>query len=293
MVDINLLGEEEPQEPGSSGRDFEPYRFEEPSAASEPSSSAAWTPGAPEGGFEEDLHKRRSWAPWLIFFLFAAITLVVVFLVWKPFRHRPVPVPVPATEAVVDTTTTRAAEPVVANTLAQRIDDLLTGLPTGSTLRSLSYTTGKFYLELDGGGEADVQAYADRLKGMLAEGNVGVRRRGGRVLLVGSLETPESSAQLVGLRPTTSDSLQGLLRQSAQSAGLKVVRLSSVRGTKLEDTLHTPFQLIMEGKLSGAQEFLHQLEDSGAAVQLTKLVITPLGGSAVRVVVHLDLLESS
>ncbi len=290
MVDINLLGEDESQESGSTGGEFEPYRFEEPSSGGQQASPPAWG----ESGYEEEEpRKRRAWVAWLVFLIFAGITLAVVFLVWKPFVHRPAPSTEPSMEQLVDTTATPPAEATVRSTLAERIEDLLAALPASASLRSLSYTTGRFYLELDGGGQADIQAYADGLKGMLAEGTVSVRHRGQRALLVGSLESTESAAQLLGLRPSSPDSLQTLLNRIAQAAGLRVVKLSSVRRTKVEDTYHTPFQLIMEGKLPAVHEYLRQLDDAGAAVQLTKLVVAPLAGGTVRVVLHLDLLESS
>lgn len=294
MVDINLLGEEEPQESRSSEGEFEPYRFEEQNLAGQQATPPAWGEGVPEGGYDEEApRRRRGWAAWLVFLLFAGITLAVVFLVWKPFAHRITPLTVPSAEELADTTAIPPAEAPAGGTLAERIESLLAGLPGGTTLRSLSYTSGRFYLELEGGAQADVQAYADGLKGMLAEGNVSVRRRGERALLVGSLESPESSAHLLGLRPSSPDNLRRLLNTTAQAAGLRVVKLSSVRRTKVEGTYHTPFQLIMEGKLSAVHEYLRQLDDAGAAAQLTKLVVAAVGGGTVRVVLHLDLLESS
>ncbi|MBC7185823.1 MAG: hypothetical protein H5U38_02195 [Calditrichaeota bacterium] len=299
MVDFNLLGEEEPQEPRRSEGEYESYRFEEASPGGEGRSAHDWGEASSVPEFEEEEpRKRRAWAPWLVFFLFAAVTLAVVFLVWRPFGHRPAPVTVAPTQPAADTTETTAAELLSASTLPQRIENLLAGLPSGAALRGLSYTSGRFYLEVEGGGQGDVQAYADGLKGMLAEGNVAVRQRGERALLVGTLESPESSGQPLGLKSVAPDTLQSMLRRAAQSLDLRVLRLSSARRTKLADTYHTPIQLMMEGKLTAAQEFLHQLEDSGVAVQLTKLVITPVSMTSkqpglVRIVLHLDLLESS
>ncbi|MGQ9854832.1 MAG: hypothetical protein ACUVTG_15705, partial [Candidatus Oleimicrobiaceae bacterium] len=242
---------------------------------------------------EEAPGRRRGWAAWLVFFLFAGITLAVIFLVWKPFAHRTTPLTVRSAEELADTTATPSTEAPAGGTLAERIEGLLAGLPVSTTFRSLSYTSGRFYLELEGGTQADVQAYADGLKGMLAEGSVSVRRRGERALLVGSLESPASSAHLFGLRPSSPDSLRRLFNRTAQAAGLRVVKLSSVRRTKVEETYRTPFQLILEGKLPAVHEYLRQLDDAGAAAELTKLVVAAVGGGTVRVVLHLDLLESS
>lgn len=299
MADFNLLGDEEAQEPRRSEGEYQSYRFEEASPGGEERSAHDWGEASSLPDFEEEEpRKRRAWAPWLVFFLFAAVTLAVVFLVWRPFGRRPAPVAVAPTQPAADTTEATGPEPFGANTLPQRIDNLLAGLPSGAALRGLSYTSGRFYLEVEGGAQGDIHAYAEGLKSMLAEGGVAVRRRGERALLVGALESPESSGQPLGLKSVAPDTLQSLLRHAAQSLDLRVVRLSSERRTKLAETYHTPIQLMMEGKLTAAQEFLHQLEDSGVAVQLTKLVITPVSMTAkqpglVRIVLHLDLLESS
>ncbi|MCR4440190.1 MAG: hypothetical protein QHJ34_13200 [bacterium] len=299
MVDINLLGDEEPQKPRRPEGEYESYRFEEMGPGGEERSAHDWGEPSPLPEFdEEEPRKRRSWAPWLVFFLFAAVTLAVVFLVWRPFGRRPAPVAVAPTQPPVDTTGASAHEPPTASTLPQCIENLLTSLPSGAVLRGLSYTSGRFYLEVGGGAQGDVQTYADGLKRMLAEGSVAVHRRGERALLVGTLEGLETSGQPLGLKSVAPDALQSLLRHAAQSLDLRVLRLSGQRRTKLAETYHTPFQLMMEGKLSAVPEFLHQLEDSGVAVQLTKLVITPVSMTSkqpglVRIVLHLDLLESS
>ncbi len=125
-----------------------------------------------------------------------------------------------------------------------------------------------------------------------------MERRGARTLVVQTVEAAEGAAQLFGLKPISSEALGQLVRASADSRGLRVVRLSQQQRTKLEETYHTPFQLMLEGRLVAAQEFLHHLSDQGVAVQVTKLVITPVAPqpgaeSVVRMVVHFDLLESS
>ncbi|MDZ7337561.1 MAG: hypothetical protein ONB30_03390 [candidate division KSB1 bacterium] len=293
MVDINLLGEEEAPESGRSGGDYEPYRFEEPGGDTA-GSSPQWTETS-EGQHEfEEIEKRRPRAPWVLLFLIVAVTAAVIFLVWRPFGRRPAPVPPPA--EVPDTTLARPSSELAAVTLPQRIENLLTSLPQEATFRSFSYTSGMFYLELEGGAPAEVQGFADGLKGTVAERTT-VRQRGARALVVGSIEAPEGSGQLFGLKPLSSEALGQLVRATADSVGLRLIRLAQEQRTKLDETYHTPFQLMLEGPLAAAQEFLHQLNDAGVALQVTKLVITPLAPGqkekAVRMVVHFDLLESS
>jgi len=318
MVDINLLDDEDSPRNRPSDSEFqEPYDFEEPSEENEEISEDETWDGSDEddssyGGYESPRSKTLLYVviPLVIIAVFAAI------YIWQPFfKKESGPDSTEMTEigssegdvAETGEEDLTATPPVTAQaqptSLAQSVETLIASIPSGERLSSFSYSSGKFYLQLDVTLENTLQEFYQELKGIFPDADVTLRTRRPsssgnlfRGLYTGSFEKQAASTQTYGLRAIDAAEFTSTVNTFGQTAGLMSIQVTSSPQTRETDVIRIPTRVVAQGRITGVNSFLRKLFSEGISIYLSRIIITPSRGGPESdefiITANIDLLQS-
>ena len=297
MVDINLLDDEDTPRNRPFKSEFnEPYDFEEPSEETEDvSDDEAWDGSSEDdpayGGYDSP----RSKNIWYIVIPFIVIAIIAVIFIWQPLFKR-------GTDtgkqqiSVVDSSqglddevpdeTTSAFTPESERTpiteLAQKIDILITSIPDNENLIQFSYSSGKFFVDVEVARENNLQEYLSEIQMTFPESGVTMHPRSTsspgntyRGLFVGNFSIPDVASQLYSYKTIDVETFRSEIRSVCETVGLTFGQISSSPLVKQADESHIPTRISAKGDKTSVLRFLQILSGENFALQYTKIIFVP------------------
>jgi len=321
MVDINLLGDEDSSQNISKGdfdasEDFEESRVKNDAENSQESSWEDTEEIADE--YDEDSYESsKSRAPWIVLLVLIVIAVVVAVYVWRPYLRKSDVGESPAISeaetddaAVVDQgqEDSPAIEPAVISSeeaagqdnSLRRIEYITSAVSLSGTMRSFSYSTGKFYLEIDSPQKDNLQDFHSEVQRLLPGSKVGIRIRssdvdGGmhRALVSGEMDK-EGDASFLG-RTVSANDFKRTVNALCEANGLSLIRIGSNAQVRDGATIRTPVRVVVRGDQLFLVRFLQNLANEAIAMQFTRILMVPSRGGSrqkdvLELTAHIDLL---
>ena len=323
MVDINLFGEDSPQE---EERDENNENFSE--TYSSDAKELTSEPPLQDSVIDDDLYDKsytRSGSRKGVFialaFVFAAIIVVVGIFVINSGKDKSKIVEVPIDETVVEPTKESAQDQtdlqmnikptidIPASVKAmisssqqgvKTVEKIITTIPQNMSFTLIQYRDGNFLTELLGDNSANFSRLKDQLQQSMTNGEVKILSQSNKnikdhnykqTLLNGSINAP----MLDTIEPPKYKDLGSIKSEFSQFCnkyGLKIKQFEISKEIKINDQTKTPVLFRAVGNKDAALNFLNTVIDENYNVNLSKIVLiasnTSLRTTDVNLVLNLE-----
>jgi len=313
MVDINLIGEDQPREDGQENNE-QAFRSSYEPESNEPTASSYMSGGT----FDESDYARfasRGGSKKMVYILAAFSVILLAAVVWfmlqsskgkkaglqtPPVQQRTAEQVVPEQSSTPISSAPETSFPpsaTISPALRDRIikshqglatvSEIITAIPSNVNFTILSYSDGAFFVEYLATDDAAITAASNQLQQTIAPAEVKVLSKENRTiqnrsfrqaLVNGNVNVRQSSADLATISApsyVTGSELQRQFANIAQQTGLTIKQFEMGREKAEGEFSVLPIVFRAQGPKNGILAFLQQIKDANLNLSFAKISVIP------------------
>lgn len=313
MVDINLIGDDQPRADEQDNTEQE-FRGNYEPESNEPTTSS-YMGGGSIDDTDYSRYMNRSGSKKMVYLLGVFSVILLAAVVWfmlqsakgkkatiqppitqQPTVEQPVTQPggVPSTSAPdANIAPTAAISPSLRDRIVKSrqglrtVSDIINAIPSNVNFTILSYSDGVFFVEYLASDDAAISSASNQLQQALATAEVKLLSRENRTiqnrnfrqaLVNGNVNIQQGAAEFANLVPPnyiSGSELQGHLKNLAQQTGLNIKQLELGREKTEGEFVVLPVLFRAQGSKSGILSFIQQINNANFNISFAKISVIP------------------